>query len=442
MGEARNAIGAAEALHRVHAALDAINPDRRGLAAAERLELARLARRASERVQALAQLLVGEADAHEASLTAAGTPMSSWLALDGTLSKRESAGLLMDAKALAERPALGEAAVAGRVGVGQARAITKVMDAISPQLNQAQATQAEELLVGLAGRLDSEQLSRSAASVLAEVAPARADELLEAKLQRQTEAAYQNRSLVFSNLRNGSTTFRGSLPTAECEAWISILDAYLESQRRTIVEARDPLSATPSRAQRYADALLGMVRTHQGSRRAPSVGGDRPRVVVTLDYEALLAGATGAGVLGEEPLSAGDLRRLCCDAELLPAVLGADSEVLDVGRASRLVTPAIRQALTLRDGGCVFPGCETRPASCEAHHITPWWAHGDTAMSNLVLLCHHHHGLVEPAKHSLRDQWEIRLARDGLPEVVPPKRYDPLRTPLRHARLRPVRAAG
>lgn len=440
--EIRQLIGAAEALSRVHAALDLVDPDRSGLPAAARLELARAARRASDRVHALAQLLVGEADQHEASLAAAGTPMSSWLAVDGKLTKRESAGLLFDAKALVEHPTLGEAAVAGRVGAGQVRSITKVMDAIAPQLDPAQAAQAEALLVGLARRMDAEELARSAPAVLAEVAPASANELLETKLQRQAEAAQQNRSLVFANLHNGSTSFKGSLPTAECEAWIALLDAYVESQRRNLIEARDPLSTTLSRGQRYADALIGMVRAHQQDRRAPSVGGDRPRVVVKLDYESLVAGAAGAGLLGDDPLSAGELRRLCCDAELLPAVLGAESEVLDFGRSARLVTPAIRQALTLRDGGCAFPGCDTRPTSCEAHHITPWWAGGRTALSNLVLLCHHHHGLVEPAKHAVRDQWEIRLARDGLPEAVPPRRYDPQRAPLRHSRLKPLLKAG
>lgn len=438
MDTTRDLIGTAEALRRVHAALDALDPDRSSLAASERLELARLARNASDRVRALAQLLVGEADLHEASLAAAGTPMSSWLAVDGNLTKRESAGLLFDAKSLVEHPTLGEAAVAGRVGAGQVRAITKVMDELAPQLDSAQTTQAEQLLVSMARRLDAEQLTRSAGAVLAEVAPTAAHELAELKLQRQAEAAYQNRSLVFTNLHNGSTTFRGSLPTAECEAWIAILDAHLESQRRNIIEARDPLSATPSRAQRYADALIGMVRAHQNARRAPAVGGDRPRVVITLSYDSLVAGAAGAGLLAGDPLSAGELRRLCCDAEVVPAVLGAQSEVLDVGRASRLVTPAIRQALTLRDGGCAFPGCDTRPTSCEAHHITPWWAGGATALSNLVLLCHHHHGLVEPAKQATRDQWQIRLARDGLPEAIPPKRYDPGQVPIRHARLTPL----
>ncbi|MGB7963957.1 MAG: DUF222 domain-containing protein [Propionicimonas sp.] len=89
----------------------------------------------------------------------------------------------------------------------------------------------------------------------------------------------------------------------------------------------------------------------QRGRQAPGVAGDRPRIVVTLGYDQLRAGAAGAGLVGDQPLSAGDVRRLCCDADLIPAVLGAAGEVLDVGRSARLVTPAIRTALTLRDGG-------------------------------------------------------------------------------------------
>lgn len=65
------------------------------------------------------------------------------------------------------------------------------------------------------------------------------------------------------------------------------------------------------------------------------------------------------------------MRRLCCDADLMPVVLGAASEILDVGRTQRLVTPAIRKALSLRDGGCVFPNCTAPDASCEAHHLQP-----------------------------------------------------------------------
>jgi len=179
-----------------------------------------------------------------------------------------------------------------------------------------------------------------------------------------------------------------------------------------------------------------MILHHSTGRRAPKVGGDRPRIVVTVDYNKLLADPTGAGLIADAgPLSAGDLRRLCCDADLLPAVLGGPSTVLDVGRDHRLVPADLRAALVLRDGGCVFPGCHARPTEREAHHVIPWWNGGPTALSNLCLLCHHHHALLEPARYSTRDQWEVRIAEDGVPEVIPPRRCDPERRPIRHARF-------
>ena len=173
------------------------------------------------------------------------------------------------------------------------------------------------------------------------------------------------------------------------------------------------------------------------------VGAGTATVIVTLDYDRLAADAAGAGLLGaNQQLSAGELRQLCCDAGLIPVVLGGESEVLDVGRSSRLVTPAIRAALIARDGGCVFPGCTVPAQLCEAHHVVPWYLGGRTALDNLVLQCHSDHGLVEPARHGTRDQWEVRIAEDGLPEFIPPLRIDPERRPLRHARHQSSARAG
>jgi len=400
----------------------------------ERLECALLARGLASRLAVLSAVLLARADASQESLQQAGTPTTSWLTVQGGVSKREAAGMVHQARDLAEHEQVAQAAVAGRISVGQAKAINTVLGGLDG-LDEAQQAKAEELLLTLATTMDSDRLAKAAPQVLAQVAPARADETLERRLQRQAEAARRNRSLVFRRDGNGSVLFSGSLPLVDGEAWIVQLDAYTESRRRTVVEERDPAAACVTPEQRRADALIAMILHHGEGRRAPKVGGDRPRVVVTVDYAKLVADAAGAGLIGEgEPLSAGDLRRLCCDADLLPAVLGGPSSVLDVGRDCRLVPADLRAALVLRDGGCVFPGCHARPSQCEAHHVIPWWLGGVTALWNLVLLCHHHHGLVEPARYSIRDQWQIRIAEDGIPETIPPRRCDPDQKPLRHAR--------
>lgn len=151
--------------------------------------------------------------------------------------------------------------------------------------------------------------------------------------------------------------------------------------------------------------------------------------------EADLRGrAEQAGLLDPDTaIAAGDLRRLCCDADLTPVVLGTASDLLDVGRTARLVTPTLRRALSLRDGGCTFPGCEAPDTRCDAHHITPWWAGGATTLGNLVLLCAHHHGVVEPPRFwsgAPPDRWQVRIGTGGTPEFLPPARHDAHQTPL------------
>jgi hypothetical protein len=423
---------ATRALDAIEGILDGFDA---GLAArGERLACAQRARALASRLTAVAGVLLAKADAAQESLQQAGTPTTSWLTVRGGLSKREAAGMLHQAKELAAHPEVAQAAAAGRISVGQARAIGTVLGGLDG-LDEAQQVQAERLLLDMAGSLDSDRLAKAAPQVLAQVAPQQADETWERRLQRQAEAAQRNRSLVFRRDQNGSILFTGSLPLIDGETWIAQLDAYTESRRRTAIEERDQAGAGLTPEQRRADALVAMILHHSQGRRAPKVGGDRPRIVVTVDYRKLLADATAAGLVGDgEPLSAGDLRRLCCDADLLPAVLGGPSTVLDVGRDHRLVPADLRAALVLRDGGCVFPGCHARPSECEAHHVIPWWKSGVTALSNLALLCHHHHGLLEPARYAVRDQWQIRIATDGIPETIPPRRCDPQRRPLRHAR--------
>lgn len=242
-----------EALAVIADALNRIDHDRSRLDPASRLACAKLARGLAGRMKALATVLLAEADRAQASLRATGTPTTSWLGIDQKLSKREAAGALHRAKELAQHQAVGAAATAGEIGTGQARAISRVLDAIAPQLDAGQQQAAEQLMVGLAHTMDADQLAKAATRVLAEVAPASAEELVETRLQREAEAAQRNRSLRF--LRDGgSVRFDGSLPRVEAEEWMVLLDAHAESQRRTALEARDPLAAGLTPEQRRADA--------------------------------------------------------------------------------------------------------------------------------------------------------------------------------------------
>jgi len=102
------------------------------------------------------------------------------------------------------------------------------------------------------------------------------------------------------------------------------------------------------------------------------------------------AGTTMSGKL----LAPETVRRMACDATIIPVVLGTDSEVLDVGRAKRLFTPGMLHALWLRDKGCTIPGCWAPPFWADAHHIVHWADGGPTALTNAALLCGRHHTLA------------------------------------------------
>ena len=106
-------------------------------------------------------------------------------------------------------------------------------------------------------------------------------------------------------------------------------------------------------------------------------------------------GETGYGQI----LSPTEARILACDAQIIPAVLGSRGEVLDLGRANRLITPGLRDYLIARDKGCTYPGCSAPPSWCDGHHIIHWARGGPTDRDNLALPCRHHHRCASSRSH-------------------------------------------
>ena len=103
-------------------------------------------------------------------------------------------------------------------------------------------------------------------------------------------------------------------------------------------------------------------------------------------------------------------------ARLPPILGGAPSQPLDVGRASRVITPTQRAALAVRDGGCVFPTCTRPQAWCEGHHLLHWVDGGPTDLANLALLCRAHHRAIHEGG------WQLTRGPDGRLTADPPHR--------------------
>ncbi len=170
-----------------------------------------------------------------------------------------------------------------------------------------------------------------------------------------------------------------------------------------------------------------MCRIASAYGQLPDNGGDRPQIIITIDYDNLRRQVGTATLDNGSLLSPTATRRLACDAGIIPAILGTTSQPLDLGRQARLVTSPLRRALVLRDKGCAFPGCDRPPRWCDTHHALHWSNGGPTKPSNLVLLCGHHHRLIH---HS---DWHVTInPKDGLPEFIPPAYVDADRRPRRN----------
>ncbi|NUO55363.1 MAG: DUF222 domain-containing protein [Hamadaea sp.] len=181
-----------------------------------------------------------------------------------------------------------------------------------------------------------------------------------------------------------------------------------------------------SAGARRADALVELCQRILNAGELPDNGGEKPHLTVTLPWDALQA-KVGAGLLDTgDLLTPETVRRLACDAMIIPAVLGGDGQVLDVGRARRLIDGPLRRALVLRDKGCAFPGCDRPPQWCHGHHLKAWADGGTTCLANSVLLCGFHHREIH------HGHWEVRIRPDGFPEFLPPTFIDPLRRPVRN----------
>ena len=225
------------------------------------------------------------------------------------------------------------------------------------------------------------------------------------------------RRLHASVTLEGMVRLDGDLDPETGETFMTALRAVLDADARSRVAegagGSEPDERTP--AQRRADALAEICRGWLDRADRPMVAGERPHLSVTVPLDALGAtdapGATGASTSGPgllEPSLLGptgelehtgaldheSVRRLACDASLTRIVFGPNSEPLDVGRKTPVVSSAIRRAVIMRDRHCRFPGCDRPQSWCDAHHVRHWADGGQTSLANLVLLCRRHHAMV------------------------------------------------
>ena len=154
---------------------------------------------------------------------------------------------------------------------------------------------------------------------------------------------------------------------------------------------------------RQAQALIALVN---GANESVSDVPARAEIVVHVDLETLQhglhAGGTCRTALGAD-LPVDTVRRLACEAEILPVVLDGRSVPIDVGRSKRLATVHQRRALEAIHPTCAIPDCEVIFDHCNVHHIEYWENGGATDLNNMIPLCsRHHHAAHEGG-------WKLKL---------------------------------
>lgn len=316
-----------------------------------------------------------------------------------------------------------------------ARGIDRVRDAAGPQV----LCEVECTLVEFAGSLTTRQLAKLVRQLPDRFEPDGAEP--------REEWLRAHSSVTLRQLPNGLTRLTADLHPEAAGFVRTALDAQTAprrvafadpSQHADAAETNEPqgdddiMADARPLAQKRVDALTTMARDFLRHERG-TLAGTAVTMLVTVTLDAL-RGALGASrgtaqIAGvDEPIAASTARRLAAEAELIPVVLGEHSEVLDLGRGSRLFTEAQRRAMTARDGGCIWPGCPAPPAWCEAAHLAPWLPHGATDLDNGALLCAAHHRRFD------HDGWALRREH-GEPWLIPPPWLDPARTPRRAGRL-------
>ncbi|MBP9086461.1 MAG: DUF222 domain-containing protein [Kofleriaceae bacterium] len=297
------------------------------------------------------------------------------------------------ARKLAELPLVDEQLRIGAMSYSQARAITRVATA-----------EKEALWVAYAKRMPASQLDTLCRTYENVQAYDQAHGVAAGAMAAAQVAA--QRTLTRRSLDNGMVKFEVVLPSDEAAIVWAALNAALATSSAEPMGAEptpvEPSPATPpaakaptsaERGRRRADAFMEILQNR--------VRGERPQrtpieIIITVPHAGRHGSAEPsdlAMMADGEIIAASTARRYCCDAGVVVAHVDALGVPLSVGRKTRTIPAAIKRALLLRDRTCRFPGC-THSRYVDGHHIEHWANGGETALSNLMLLCSAHHTLL------------------------------------------------
>ena len=318
----------------------------------------------------------------------------SWLMNTCTMSQSSASDRLCVGKHLESMPKVAQALSFGEIGYQSASVICHLRDRLGQQRDE----------------LDEEQWIRYAREHSIKNMNALSDHMRYVLdpdgFDRDTEQNYEERFLDVSEM-NGMYHLTGVIDPEG--------GAVLKSAVDALAKKLDQDDGRTSK-QRRADASTEIVYHAVEAGTLPRRNGVRPHITVTTTLEGLKGevGAAASELQGGKPISSKTVQRLACDGTLC-RVLKADSVVVDVGRATRSVSPAQWRGLKARHRSCSGPGCD-RPVNWTSPHHIEFWSHGgESNLRNMLPLCYYHHRLVHEGG------WQVVRAGEGV-KFIPPDR--------------------
>jgi Domain of unknown function (DUF222) len=329
--------------------------------------------------------------------------VGAWLAANTRMDRGVAAGAHRLAASLdRDWTTTGTAVHAGAVTIAQARVITRCLDdlaavarehpdcAVTPEI----LALAETKLVELAAHHTPTELRRLGEKILTTIAPEVADETERRQLEAAERKASAATRLFIRRRGDGSSDVAARIPDAVATRLKTYLDAFTSprTDQGPRSGAVDPATGIKTPFDRLQGQAFCALLECLPADLMPLHGGSATTVVVTIDFDKLRAGLGEGTTLDGTRITAETARKIACTAGIIPAVLGTDSEVMDLGRRSRFFTKAQRLKEALAHPSCRAHGCTVPATFCEAHHWRlPWSKGGTTNRDDLKLLCPWHH---------------------------------------------------
>ena len=308
------------------------------------------------------------------------------LAGGGRRAAREAEAAAQRAGVCEQMPTFHDALADGEVSAGHVDAVARLAGALDDS-GRSELQTLEPALVGSAKKMTVEEFARECSQL---------DRLLSrddgvSRLAQQKQARTLKRWI--------------DRVTGMCHTHLQLDPETDAKVSAALSEATDAERAKPDDGRNWdqlrADALVGLITGAQ------TLDPRSPEVTVLIDHDTLAKGLHDRSVCETadgNPLPPGSIRRLACDADIVPVVLGGNGEALDVGYSQRLATRAQRRALRAMYRHCAHPGCTVSFEQCRIHHVQWWDKRGRTDLANLLPLCAVHHHLVHEGG------WHLTLA--------------------------------